>query len=139
MINIDRFVTSLLVAGHAILIIFFLVIPSLIGGFGKNQNKNNRLYYINDVNNNKFNFNKDKLDPYLAGLIEGDGIIYVPLKELKSTNKPLISIAFNKDDESLAIYLSNLWNIGNIYLFILKKNQLKFVFDKFKRLKIFIL
>lgn len=103
---------NVLVAGHAILMIFFMVMPALIGGFGKNKNKYNiwRNYSNLIIINN--NYNKNKLGSYIAGLIEGNGTIHVPLT-LK--NKPIISIVFNINDKPLAIYLINLLNIGKIY------------------------
>lgn len=60
------------------------------------------------VSNLKNNFIKDKelLGSYLAGLIEGDGSIIVPIKtESKQQRCAFIKICFNMNDYELGLYL----------------------------------
>lgn len=66
--------------------------------------------------------NKKNLGSYLAGLIEGDGTIYVPLEYRNKKNKinyAYIKICFNIKDKPLALHLYNLFG-GN-----LQENKLK--------------
>lgn len=103
--------------------------PSLIGGFGKSY-KNNKLYSIKNIvrpaslkgeadavgeDNNNDQYNKEKLGSYLAGLIEGDGCIYVPSNNIPKNRYPLLTITFTLVDIELAKYLCNLLNIGKVY------------------------
>lgn len=58
------------------------------------------------------NIHNKNLGSYLAGLIEGDGCIYVP-KSTKSAS--IISIAFNSKDLPLALKIQSVLSIGNLY------------------------
>ena len=79
--------------------IFFLVMPALIGSFG-NKIFNLTSYSKLDSNN---------LGPYLAGLIEADGSIIVPINHKSS---PMIKIVFNSKDKPLADYLMKITGCG---------------------------
>ena len=82
--------------------IFFLVMPALIGSFG------NKIFYsLAKMNNSKLNSNN--IGPYLAGLIEADGSIIVPINNKSS---PMIKIVFNSKDKPLADYLMKITGCG---------------------------
>ena len=87
---------NILITAHGFLMIFYLIMPALLGGFG----------------NININYCGEGLKGYLAGLIEGDGSIIVP-KEGKKNN-PNIKIAFNEKDKKLAEKLKEKLEVGEI-------------------------
>jgi hypothetical protein len=65
----------------------------------------------------KLIFYKNHLSSYLAGLIEGDGTIFVPKKERNEKNQlnyPSIQIVFNLKDLPLALILQKVLSCGSI-------------------------
>ena len=62
----------------------------------------------NNINNIEY------LGPYLAGLIEGDGSIWVSEDLSKNRYSPKIDIVFSEKDYQLVLYLFNILNIGKI-------------------------
>ncbi len=91
---------NIIITAHGILMIFFMVMPILIGGFGKSQFRKDRSK--RNFNNHSFN----KIGPYLAGQIEGDGSIIVSKKTKQ------IRICFNIKDKPLLDTLFTNLNIG---------------------------
>jgi hypothetical protein len=104
-----------------------MVMPALIGGFGKIN--------INTINNN-FNINKNyiktnvelksteskelqlrlKLGAYLAGLIEADGSFAIHDEKSKAKKyRPKILIVFNLSDKPLVEKLISITNLGKLY------------------------
>src|SRR5687767_15136182 len=74
----------------------------------------------NDDTRNTNNDDDDKINKginknfgsYLAGLIEGDGSIYIP-KNPKGA--PMIVVLFHSKDLPLALFIQKNLNVGNVY------------------------
>jgi hypothetical protein len=85
-------------------------------------NKFSNLNSSSIINLNSSNLNykqlySNKLGPYLAGLIEGDGTIAVhDYKSAISKYRPMIIIIFKKADLPLANYLCDLTQCGKVYI-----------------------
>jgi len=95
--------------------------PALIGGFGK-ENKNNFYSTLNlQRDNDDTNLLREKLGPWLAGLIEADGSFAIHNVNSKAQRyAPKIIIVFSLNDISLAEKLFLLTKVGSIYK---KENQ----------------
>ena len=104
-------------------LLFFMVLPGLVGGFG-----NKTLNFKFNTIKRQFNINtvysetqrtaelRAKIGPYLAGLIEADGTFAIHDKESKAKKyNPKIAVVFNIVDEPLALKLANVTRAGTIY------------------------
>jgi len=87
-------------------------------GFYSLKNKSRGLTTQCSISSNNREKNLDKkFSSYLAGLIEGDGSIYIPKNERDNNNKiisPIISIVFNAKDLPLAIRLQEKLGTGQL-------------------------
>lgn len=96
--------------------------PAMIGGFGKNKIKTYTTLVSSEENDkNNLNLLRNKLGPYLAGLIEADGSFAIHDKNSRAKRyAPKIIIVFSLNDYPLAEKLVSLTNVGKIYK---KENQ----------------
>lgn len=131
-------VFNVVISAHAIFMIFFLVMPMSVGFFGKlrmrgitsqgnaldlskldNQVIDDHQPKVADINDSLY-YNIEfikKYGPYLAGLIEGDGTIWVQDESqhgLKQNIIPKIFIVFSSKDIPLAEHLVKLTGCGYI-------------------------
>lgn len=103
---------NVVATAHAVLMVFFLIMPATMGFFGK-ENNYSSIYNYNHINYS-INNNNNNLGSYLAGLIEGDGSIAIYNDITKTKYSPKFYIVFNSKDKYLAEYLCNKLNIGTI-------------------------
>lgn len=130
-----------------------MVMPGLVGGFGKINLNLNTVFNTNRVQlfrsslpikSTLFNKNelpdilklRSKLGPYLAGLIEADGTFAIHDKNSKAKKyNPKISVVFNIVDEPLALKLQTITEAGSIF----KKKEANHVLWQIQKLEEVIL
>jgi hypothetical protein len=92
--------------------------PAMIGGFGKIQLNTIKKRFFSSEDKKEYDVSKlrNKLGPYLAGLIESDGSIAVHDSESKSKKyNPKILIIFHINDKPLADKLCLITGVGKVY------------------------
>jgi hypothetical protein len=97
-----------------------MVMPALIGGFGKIKVLNYNLKYSSlsaPEGNDLVQKSSSSLAPYLAGLIEADGSITVHDPNSKTQiYRPKFLIVFSLANKPLAEKLAQLTRAGKVYL-----------------------
>lgn len=100
--------------------------PALIGGFGQNKIKTFKTLAsteeaIEKNDEKDLNLLRNKIGPYLAGLIEADGSFAIHDKNSKAKKyAPKIFIVFSLNDNPLVEKLVSITKVGKIYK---KENQ----------------
>lgn len=92
-----------------------MVMPALIGGFGKNKIQSFTTL-VSSKDKNNLNSLRDKLGPYLAGLVEADGSFAVhDINSKAKKYSPKLIIVFSLSDKPLAEKLTSITQVGKIY------------------------
>ena len=99
--------------------LFFMVMPTLTGGFGKIYYMffyNIKYLHIKTEIKDDLYYLRSKLGSYLAGLIEADGSIAVhDINSNAKKYRPKFIIVFAINDKPLADKLANITNTGIVY------------------------